>query len=637
MRITNQNIINQAQRYLSQGWTAFPVPFKSKSPKIKAWTDLSATEAEKLWNFSGPSNIGVLLGTEVSANNYIIDLDIDDDVASDLAPYFFPDACSFGRHGKVRHCIFYADQILSRETYELEGGQIEIRGNGHQTIFPPSIHPDTGEEISWIGKHNPKAVPLYQLINEVRIFSLAVLLTKNWPQISGTRNDYALAASGLLAKSNVITEQQADLIYHMARIAGDEEARVRPSIKRARERLLAKKPIAGLIELKKHVDHQTLDRIKHYLKPDLREKNNPTNQQIPAIEDPENQLIDLSKYLLSAGDLVSMDIPPREFIIKPWLPHNSLSMVYAARGVGKTWIATSIAIAVATGQNFLHFEVREPNKVLFVDGEMTISDLQYRVRSLAASPPGQLSYLPSESLFQAGTPLNIFDPNHQQSLDAVFDRFFQGGRGLVILDNLSSLSGGVNENDNSEQEILLRWLIAQRHKSRSVLLVHHSGKSGDQRGASRREDMLDTVMKLEEPTDPMLKDPTRPKFELSFTKSRQQKPQPQIIDLTLIEGADGQMSWAHNNSPAVPDQIRLLRGIHELRPESQAQLIALTQMGQVKNLTKSKSSINRFWASLRDAGCITIDNGKPLITPFGYSKLHDHFPSEFDNPLPNAF
>ena len=240
MRITNQNIINQAQRYLSQGWTVFPVPFKSKSPKIKAWTDLSATEAEKLWNFSGLSNIGVLRGTEVSANNYIVDLDIDDDVASDLAPYFFPSACSFGRNGKVRHCIFYADQLLRRETYELEGGQIEIRGNGHQTIFPPSVHPDTGEEISWIGKHDPKSIPLYQLINEVRIFSLAVLLTKNWPQISGTRNDYALAASGLLAKSNVITELRSDLIFHMARIAGDDEARTRPSIKRARERLLSK-------------------------------------------------------------------------------------------------------------------------------------------------------------------------------------------------------------------------------------------------------------------------------------------------------------------------------------------------------------------------------------------------------------
>ena len=61
-----------------------------------------------------------------------------------------------------------------------------------------------------------------------------------------------------------------------------------------------------------------------------------------------------------------------------------------------------------------------------------------------------------------------------------------------------SMGYRVIEHDNSEQDTLLQWMGLNRHMRRSILLVHHAGKSGDQRGASRREDMLDTEIKLEE-------------------------------------------------------------------------------------------------------------------------------------------
>ncbi|HSC94043.1 MAG TPA: hypothetical protein VLC73_03680 [Burkholderiales bacterium] len=37
--------------------------------------------------------------------------------------------------------------------------------------------------------------------------------------------------------------------------------------------------------------------------------------------------------------------------------------------------------------------------------------------------------------------------------------------------------------------------------SRAVLFIRHSGKSGMQRGSSRREDLLDVVIKLDHPSD----------------------------------------------------------------------------------------------------------------------------------------
>lgn len=63
---------------------------------------------------------------------------------------------------------------------------------------------------------------------------------------------------------------------------------------------------------------------------------------------------------------------------------------------------------------------------------------------------------------------------------------------MIIFDNLSSLRSGVDENDNSALDAFLQWLLALRHKGYAILLIHHAGKGGDQRGASRLEDFLDT-------------------------------------------------------------------------------------------------------------------------------------------------
>jgi hypothetical protein len=43
------------------------------------------------------------------------------------------------------------------------------------------------------------------------------------------------------------------------------------------------------------------------------------------------------------------------------------------------------------------------------------------------------------------------------------------------------------------------WLLKLRRRGVSVLFVHHAGTNGRQRGTSRREDVLDTVIALRRP------------------------------------------------------------------------------------------------------------------------------------------
>jgi putative DNA primase/helicase len=79
---------------------------------------------------------------------------------------------------------------------------------------------------------------------------------------------------------------------------------------------------------------------------------------------------------VEAADFMSHVLPPRENIVTPWFPRQGLSMVYAARGVGKTHFSLGIAHAVASGGEFLSWRVPAPRGVLFLDGEMPASILQ---------------------------------------------------------------------------------------------------------------------------------------------------------------------------------------------------------------------------------------------------------------------
>jgi DNA-binding NarL/FixJ family response regulator len=67
------------------------------------------------------------------------------------------------------------------------------------------------------------------------------------------------------------------------------------------------------------------------------------------------------------------------------------------------------------------------------------------------------------------------------------------------------------------------------------LFVHHAGKGGEQRGTSKREDIMDSVIKLSLPSDYTPADGAR--FVVTFTKSRGfSGPQAEPFEASLRDG-----------------------------------------------------------------------------------------------------
>ena len=89
---------------------------------------------------------------------------------------------------------------------------------------------------------------------------------------------------------------------------------------------------------------------------------------------------------------------------------------------------------------------------------------------------------------------------------------------MVVLDNIASLCRTGKENESQSWQTMQAWLLELRRRGMTVLLIHHAGKSGDQRGTSAREDIMDTVISLRRPREYSMAEGAR--FEVHLTKAR---------------------------------------------------------------------------------------------------------------------
>ena len=219
---------------------------------------------------------------------------------------------------------------------------------------------------------------------------------------------------------------------------------------------------------------------------------------------------------LTGEELLKTEFPPREMLLSPLLPSKGLAMLFAERGIGKTWVGLNIAHAVSGGGSFLRWRASLPRRVVYIDGEMPASALKERyaatiVGSGFNAPGDGLRFIPADCQ-PDGLP-DLAEASAQCFYDNEID-----DAELIIIDNLSTVCRSLRENEADSFGAVQAWLIRQRAAGRSVLLIHHAGKGGEQRGTSKKEDVLDTVVRLRRPINYIASDGAR--FEVHYTKSR---------------------------------------------------------------------------------------------------------------------
>lgn len=252
---------------------------------------------------------------------------------------------------------------------------------------------------------------------------------------------------------------------------------------------------------------------------------------------------------VSVGKFIKMPLPRRIYLLKPIIETQSLIMLHAYRGVGKTYLALEIAVAIASGTNFLHWRANRPSGVLYVDGEMPGHMLQGRLRKMTQR-------LPSANLpLRIITPVMQSNPMPDLATDEgteAIEQHITDLTKLIILDNLSTLVRSGVENDAQSWQPFQDWILKMRRDGIAVFMIHHSGKGKLQRGTSKREDVLDTVLCLERPDDYSADQGAR--FIINFEKSRTMHGSDTMpFEVQLREDKAGNYIW--ETGTAMPQRI----------------------------------------------------------------------------------
>lgn len=229
----------------------------------------------------------------------------------------------------------------------------------------------------------------------------------------------------------------------------------------------------------------------------------------------------LDDIVMRCRDFLELDLPPRVTLMEPWLEEASYGLISSKPGCGKTWLAMEIASALSNGRNSMEdlWRVNQPVPVLYIDGEMHWADLWDRIRQLKLSD----GYILSKTLYdrQANDyDLNLADPYIRKELMTFI---LSRGCKLVILDNIFSLVHGIDTNSDKDWSPINQWCLKlSRANGVSMILIHHTGKSGTQLGTASRVFNTDWSLLLHKKESESGEDPCC--FRISIDKERGQMP-----------------------------------------------------------------------------------------------------------------
>lgn len=227
----------------------------------------------------------------------------------------------------------------------------------------------------------------------------------------------------------------------------------------------------------------------------------------------------------TARELLSINFGLRETVLEPWLRTEETAVIWSPSGVGKTFLSLSIALAVAGGGSLGDWTAPEARKVLYLDGEMHQGDLQDRINFLlscgAVKVPDRelalsnLRIIARQAQEIGADYFDLTDPDHQEAIMGLV----RGKADLLILDNLTTMSEGLTDENDAAPFKLLQSLFMELKRARvAAILVHHANKGGKQmRGSTALETTFEVILGLLKSSIPK---PGSAAFVTEFTKFR---------------------------------------------------------------------------------------------------------------------
>jgi RecA-family ATPase len=172
-----------------------------------------------------------------------------------------------------------------------------------------------------------------------------------------------------------------------------------------------------------------------------------------------------------------------EWLLEPFLPTKSISLLDGPSCVGKSFFALEMAYALAAGSNFLGIsKTIQPTNVLYISAEETKHMLLKRIKNIVQHYPATDNFVWLSTLddnFKVSTRLfkRDYEGIKQTEMANVLKKLIEKYQvKLVVLDSLINFFG-LDENSTEDVIIFHEYLKSLIKKyDCSFLLVHHQTK-----------------------------------------------------------------------------------------------------------------------------------------------------------------
>ena len=349
-----------------------------------------------------------------------------------------------------------------------------------------------------------------------------------WP-VEGGRDEAHFLLAGALAKHTDLTLSiKKKFIKHFLEITNDEEVNNRLNKYEAQEEAYKNDPakIVGIDALAKKLggNFKSFDELKR--------------------EDKKDEEVKFKPYpLISSAEFTFIEYPPVEFVMEPIFTEKSTNQIYGGYGSGKTLFGLALAMAMASGLDFLDYKCHRKITTLYVEGELPANDIRTRRDAILQDYFDKNKDFDSNNMFQLtkddlemhgfeygfdmiAVSRNMSDSEAKdygrKGRELIEDMLYRieqktGQKPFFFLDNITALAD-IDENRSTDWTPITAWLTKMKTKGFPSCFFHHSNKQSDGKkgssGSSSKERLLDTSIQLEE-----LKDDQR--FDMGGNKNLQ--------------------------------------------------------------------------------------------------------------------
>jgi len=186
----------------------------------------------------------------------------------------------------------------------------------------------------------------------------------------------------------------------------------------------------------------------------------------------------VDNWLIDADDFCSKPAPIK-WLVKNWIPKESLIMVHGPSGGGKTFCVLDMCCAITTGQEQWHDHIIKKGSVVYLAGE---GHSGLRGRLAAWKQAKEIDSLGEFYLSKGGCNLNSVEGLAlvTQQIDQL-----QKAPDLIVVDTLHRFLDG-DENTAKDAKSMLDACAELTYRyACSVLLVHHTGVAAESQNRAR--------------------------------------------------------------------------------------------------------------------------------------------------------